>query len=109
MDPHTSGYSSGEGSVHRVISKSPYSVLKLKKKVQDYKELLAFKTAENDELMRNVKALKVVELQKQVRLQEREVARLRSVAQRAINISRHAGLGQEISESIPAEDFAIAF
>jgi hypothetical protein len=78
IDHH--GYSSGEGSVDRLIGKGPYSVLRLKKKVQDYKELLAFKTAENEELTRNVKSLKVIELQKQLRIQDKQMARLKAVA-----------------------------
>jgi hypothetical protein len=54
--------------------------MKLKKKCQTYKEMLAFKTAENEELMRNVKNLKVIELQKQLKLQKKTVDRLRQIA-----------------------------
>lgn len=103
------GYSSGEGSVDRLIAKGPYSILKLKKKVQDYKELLAFKAAENEELMANVRSLKVVELQKQLRIQDKQMSRLRNIAQRAISVTRKNGLEDEMMNNMDSEDYAVAF
>ena len=53
------GYSSAD-NFEKMVNKSPYNVLKLKKRLNDCTEMLAYRTAENDELRRNVKNIKVV-------------------------------------------------
>ena len=52
----------------QLMEKGPYSVLKLKKKVQDLKEMLQNKNYEYDELQRSLKQKKINEMQRELRI-----------------------------------------
>jgi hypothetical protein len=85
------GYSSAGENFEKMVNKSPYNALKLKKKLNDCKEMLAYRTAENDELRRNVKNLKVIQLQKMLKIQDKNIMRLKHIAQKAINMVKGQG------------------
>jgi hypothetical protein len=74
-----------DSSAYReLMENGPYSILKLKKKCQDLKSLLQLKTIENEDLNKNLKHLKVVELQKEVNLYSRECNRLHDLLESVI-------------------------
>ena len=79
-----------------LVSNGPYSILKLKKKCQDLTELLQLKTIENDDLMKNIKHQKVIELQKTINLYSRECSRLKGIVTGVVDIARKAGLEDKI-------------
>ena len=62
------------------------------------------KTVENEDLMRNIKHQKVVELQKEINLYSREVSRLQDIVTHVMQVARSNGLEDKIS--LPdAKDF----
>ena len=85
------------------LEKGPYSVLKLKKKVADLKELLANKTHEHAELERNIKQRKILELQKEIRLYSRECQKLRDITSHTLDVIRKNGLEAELDSHAPSK------
>lgn len=87
-----------------MVRQSPYNALKMKKKLQDMKELLAYRTDENEELKRNTKVIKVQQLQKMLKIQDKNIMRLKNIAQKAINMVRSGDRTERDDQSKLAED-----
>ena len=65
--------------------------------------MLQLKTIENDDLMKNIKHQKVVELQKTINLYSRECHRLKGIVSHVVDIAKKAGLEDKMSAE--ARDF----
>ena len=68
------------------LEKGPYNLLKMKKQVNDLKELLQHKNEEIDELHKNMRITKCAELTEEVQIYQEECLKLRKVAEQAITI-----------------------
>jgi len=67
------------------------------------------KTAENDDLSKNLKHLKVVELQKEISLYSRECGRLKDIVGHLMNVAKNHGLEKEINTHPDSRDYSLNF
>ena len=87
------------------LEKGPYNLLRMKKQVNDLKELLQHKNEEIDELQKNMRITKCAELNEEIQIYQEECLKLRKVAEQAIIILAQNGLSSLLEKKKLLKNF----